>query len=213
MAITATTLAGAVGANDTFINVASATGITAPNFQTASGITYLKIDEEYLLVSAAPNGTAIPVIRGQSGSGAVAHVVNTTVSIGLPSDFPPQQSKVNTIEAANAILGGMNLTAVLLNGTTDAIPAGVAASYVIKTGSADSATLGLPTLAQEGNIIAIQSDTAFAHVVTLPSAAYCHGLTAVHTIATFANLAGAGMILRCVNLRYHVLSQLGVTFS
>jgi len=50
MAITVTTLAGAVAINDKVVNVASATGITAPNDQTGVGITYLFIDQELMKV-------------------------------------------------------------------------------------------------------------------------------------------------------------------
>ena len=55
MAITATTLSAAVALTDTVVNVASATGITAPNYQVgdpiqgiSSGITFLLIDQEML---------------------------------------------------------------------------------------------------------------------------------------------------------------------
>lgn len=214
MSITATTLSAAVGASDQFITLTSVTGVTTPNFQTSSGVTYLKIDEEYLLVMNVPSaGTTIQVLRGQMGSGAVTHVSSAQVQIGLPSDFPSQQSKPNTLEVITATIGAFVTPGTNLNGSADAIPAGAAGNYVVKTAGVDAMTLGLPTLAQEGNVILIYSDTAQAHTVTLPSAAFCHGATAVHTIATFANLAGAGLFLRAVNLRYHVITSSGITFS
>jgi hypothetical protein len=206
MAITATTLSSAVGANDQFITLASVTGVTTPNLQQGTGITWLKIDEEYLFVVNVPSaGTTIQVLRGQLGSGSVAHVANSQVQIGLPSDFPSQQSKPNTLEAVNGIFGGLTLPAVFLAGATDAIPAGVAATYVVKSTAINAMTLAAPTAAQEGNIIMILSDTLFAH--TLTATALLANGTALKTTATFPAFRGACLVLRVCNLVYHVISN------
>jgi hypothetical protein len=86
MSITATTFSAAVGTNDTTVTVASATGITAPNFTTGVGITYLFAEQEYMLVVGV-NGLSISVQRGISGSPASAHAASCPVISGLPSDF------------------------------------------------------------------------------------------------------------------------------
>jgi hypothetical protein len=206
MSITTTTLSSAVGANDQFITLASVTGVTTPNFQTSAGITYLKIDEEMILVQNVPSaGTTIQVLRGQMGSGSVAHVSGAQVQIGLPSDFPSQQMKGNTIEAVNAIIGGLNMPGVFLAGSADAIPAGVAATYIVKTAGVDAMTLAAPTAAQEGNIIMIISDTTNAHTLTATSL-LANG-TALKTTATFPAFKGACLVLRVTNLVYTVLSN------
>jgi len=87
MAITATTLSAACGAADVFINVASATGITAPNFTSGVGITYLVCVQELMLVTAV-NGTVISVQRGYGGTPAMAHGASAPIAIGAPSDWP-----------------------------------------------------------------------------------------------------------------------------
>jgi hypothetical protein len=59
----------------------------------------------------------------------------------------------------------------------------------------------------------IWSNTAFAHTVTLPSAAYSHGATGQATIAAFAAFRGAGMTLRAYNGTWQVIASSGITFS
>lgn len=204
MAITTTTLSAAVGVNDQFINVASATGITAPNNQTGSGITYLKIDQEYVLVIGI-SGTVIQVLRGQMGSGNAAHLNNTLVFIGLPTDFPSQQVKFNTIEAVTATMGGMNLPPIKLGGSADAIPVTGPGNYVVTTAGVNAMTLAAPTAAQDGLIITVFSDTTNAHTITATSL-FANG-TALKTTATFPAFRGAGVILKASNLVWHVLSN------
>lgn len=91
MALNATTLSSAVAAGpsgtDYIINVASATGITAPNFTSGSGITWLMVEQEWMQVTGV-NGTAINVLRGQLGSCAAPHLSGSVVLAGLPTDFP-----------------------------------------------------------------------------------------------------------------------------
>lgn len=204
MAITATTLAAACGASDATVTVASATGITAPIFNAGTGITYLQVDTEIMLVLGV-NGVVIQVQRGVSGSGAAAHVNGSQVQIGLPADFPPftefvARSLTNYEQAA-----GMNWPAVFLAGSADAVPAGVAAHYVVKTAGVNAMTLAAPTASQEGNIITIFSDTTNAHTLTATSL-LANG-TALKTTATYPAQRGAGLMLRVCNGVYHVISN------
>lgn len=208
MAITATTLSVAVASGpsgtDNFVNVASATGITAPNFTTGAGITWLLIDQEFMVVTAV-NGTVISVLRGQGGTLAAPHVINTQVQIGLPGDFAEFGEFLKASMTSNQTEAAVNWPAIFLAGTADAIPAGVAGFYVIKSGSANAMTLAAPTAAQEGNVIQIWSDTLFAHTLTATSL-LANG-TALKTTATFPAFRGAGLTLRACNLVYHVMSN------
>jgi hypothetical protein len=86
MAINATTLSGAVGANDTSIGVVSATGITAPNFTTGVGVTYLFSEQELMQVLGLA-GTVVSVARGWAGTVASAHASAAPIISGNPSDF------------------------------------------------------------------------------------------------------------------------------
>lgn len=204
MAITNTTLSAAVLTTDTVINVASATGITAPNFQTGSGITWLRIDQELMLVIGV-SGTVINVLRGQNGTPAQAHLVNTAVAIGLPGDFSQVNETLVAASIATATIGALNLPPVFLGGSADAIPSTVSGSYIVKTAGVNAMTLAAPTLANDGIVISVFSDTTNAHTITATSL-FANG-TALKTTATFPAQRGAGVILKASNLVWHVLSN------
>ena len=205
MAITTTTLAGAVGKADTVISVAIATGITAPNFQTALGITYLFIDQELMLVVGV-NGTFVSVLRAQNGTQANAHVANQTILIGLPTDFPAYVELLGSELIKRATIASFVQPAIVLSGTADVIDPTVPGFYEFKTGSADAATIIAPPSASEGYIYEFVSDTLFAHTITAASALFGNG-TALKTIATFPAFRGAYLKLRASNGIYEVLSN------
>lgn len=210
MAITNTTLSAAVATTDLVINVASATGITAPNFQTASGITWLRIDQEFMLVTAV-NGTFISVLRGQMGTPVQAHLINTAVVIGLPADFTQPSALFNNPTFPTYKVGGLGFQPIFLGGSADAIPSTVPGDYVVKTAGVDAMTLAAPTLANDGIVISVFSDTTNAHTITATSL-LANG-TALKTTATFAAFRGAGLILKASNLVWHVLSSTAITFT
>lgn len=86
MAFNATTLSAAIGAKDTTFAVASATGITAPNFTTGVGITYLLVETEVMIVLGV-SSTTLSVQRGVAGTPTAAHASGAIVLAGLPADF------------------------------------------------------------------------------------------------------------------------------
>jgi hypothetical protein len=119
MSLNATTMSAAVGTNDTSFVVASATGITAPNFTTGVGLTYLFVEQEWMLVTGV-SGTVISVQRGVLGSCAVAHLSGTIVLAGLPADFPApipisvkaqQDYYPNTVGFSAAVASANTITA------------------------------------------------------------------------------------------------------
>jgi hypothetical protein len=207
MTIVATTLSGAITSQQTSFGVASATGIAAPNFQTGSGITLLYIDQEQILVIALAGTVVSNCVRGYNGTPAQAHASGSQVQVGLLTDFATPQALFGgpSIQALNVIAAMNRPATTFLSGLADAIPAGVPGFYVIKSAAADLMTLAAPTAAQEGNIIEIWSDAAFAHTITATS--LLAGGTALKTTATFPAFRGAGIVLRVCNLVYHVLSS------
>jgi hypothetical protein len=203
MAITATTLSAAVGLTDTSVTLTSVTGVTAPNFQTGTGITYLFVDQELMQVIAVNTVTlVVNVKRGMQGTVQVTHVINSQVQVGLPADFTPFVEVLKNVLLTGETRGSENKPATFLQGLTDAIPAGVAGVYVIKSAAADLMTLAAPTAAQEGNVIEIWSDAAFAH--TLTATTLLANGTALKTTATWPAFRGAGLVLAVRNLVYHV---------
>ncbi len=210
MAITTTTLTSACTATDTSIHVASATGITAPNFQTGSGITVLVIEQERLVCIAAPNGTFIPVIRGQGGTQQVAHANSALVFIGAPTDFMAFVEIVGNLMTSQQTQEGVTQNAVKLFGSADAVLSSVSSYNVVMTAGVDAITIPTPVAGDEGNIIDIWSATAQQHTVTAATACIAvASASGLRTICTFPAQIGAGIKLRCCNLLYHVIGTGG----
>lgn len=210
MAITTTTLTSALSATDTLVHVASATGITAPNFQTAAGITILVIEQEKMLVIAAPNGTFVPVLRGIGSTAQVAHNNGALVFIGLPTDFANFVQIFGSLMTSQQTQEGVTQNAVKLTGSADAVLSSVSSYNVVMTAGVDAITLPTPIAGDEGNIIDIWSATAQAHTVTAASACFAvASASGLRTIATFPAQIGAGIKLRVCNLLYHVIGTGG----
>ncbi len=210
MSITTTTLTSACAATDTSIHVASATGITAPNFQTGSGITILVIEQERMVCIAAPNGTFIPVIRGQGGTQQVAHANSALVFIGQPTDFTTFVDILGSLMTSQQTQEGVTQNAVKLFGSADAVLSSISSYNVVMTAGVDAITLPTPVAGDEGNLIDIWSATAQQHTVTAASAAFAvASASGLRTICTFPAQIGAGIKLRVCNLLYHVIGTGG----
>lgn len=144
MALSATTLSGAVAAGATRILVASATGFAAGK--------YIKVDSEYMEIQAV-NGTAIDVRRGCMGSADRAHANGAAVVLAANAgaDFSTinldSKEEVATYSAAGAI----------------AVRPG---KHIILGGAARAMTLALPALDQDGMELVIVAGSAQAHTVT-----------------------------------------------
>lgn len=152
MAITATTISSAIGATDLSLTVASATGITAGNFTTGSGITYLFCEQEAMLVTAV-NGTVIGVQRGILGTAASAHGASAPIISGLPSDFTnfiPSIKAAQDYVPANFI--GWSAPVTMANTIT------ATGAYFHTTGTTILKTLTAPANVVEGGEITIVFD-------------------------------------------------------
>ena len=209
MSVTTTTLTSTCSATDTSVHVASATGITAPNFQTAAGITWLVIEQERMLVISAPNGTFVPVLRGQGGTVQSAHANGALVFIGAPTDFSNFIDILGSLMTSQQTLEGTTQNAIQLTGSADAVLSSISTYNVIQSTGVDAITLPTPVAGDEGNIIDIWSATAHAHTVTAASACFAVGVTGNKTVCTFPAFPGAGIKLRVCNLLYHVISSGG----
>ncbi len=178
MAQTTTTISAAVGATDLVIPVTSATGFSAGN--------YLRIDNEFMVVSSV-SGTNISVrLRGDKGSGAVAHNILAIANTGLDSDLAaqpmgqaaqidPEFPTIVTYSTAGAIAIPVQNTLVVLNG-----------------GAARAMTLAGPGKDQDGLTMTVLSASAHAHTVTYTAGFY--GDTTSSDVITFAAKAGASFI-------------------
>lgn len=206
MSIVATTLSAAMTATQTTCTVASTTNITNPNWQTAAGIIYLLIDQEYMLVTSVNTTTLVCQLqRGQWGTAQAAHVSGSLVQSGTPTDYS-QLSQIFSQKSTTALQVeyATNLPATFLSGSADAINPAVPGFYEVKTAGVDAMTLAAPPASAEGNIITVVSDTANAHTITATS--LFAGGTALKSTATFPAFRGASITLRASNGVWEVLS-------
>lgn len=148
MSLNLTTLSATITAYQTQIQVASATGITAPTTTTGAGVTYLYLDRELMYVTAV-SGTLISVVRGVNGTVASAHNSSQGVIAGLVTDFPNFNPTVTTFELGLKRFQGAN--SPVASATTITAPGEV--FHV--TGTTTIETINLPTNFVEGRITII----------------------------------------------------------
>lgn len=148
MSLNATTLSAAITLNQTSFGVASATGISNPNFTTGANVTYLFCEGEMMLVQSV-SGTQVSVTRGVYGTQATSHVSGAIVLAGLVTDFsnftPSQGVEVPQVNRFAAI-GAPVASAATITPT---------ANLFHVTGTTATATINLPTNFVEGEITVI----------------------------------------------------------
>jgi len=153
MSINATTLTTAIGTTDTVVALGSLTGVTAPNYQAGTGVTYLLIEQELLKVTSLIGTTGANVTRGENGTVAAAHGASAPVIAGNPADFagfnPAQQSAV---PAYPIKFQGFSAPVVMANTLVASGP------YFHSTGTTILKTLTAPAGVVEGGEITIVFD-------------------------------------------------------
>lgn len=198
MAITATTLAAAVSADDQVIKATSATGATVGGFA--------KFDNEFAEIIAI-NGTTIEVRRtGEQGSAVVAHNILAPLVFGLWSDLPELG---NTQVVPTPRLRGDLVTV----GADAAIACPVRDTVftIMKATALASSTFANPSAAQDGLVVTFTSGTEAAHVVTFVN--LNDGTTGNHTTATFAAFKGCSLTVVAVRGEWNVVAANGVTIT
>lgn len=164
MANTRTTLAAAFAAGDTFLTVASATGISAGSI--------LKIDGEIVVVQKDyTSGTQMNARRGQMGTLTKDHASGAGVTIygalsgGFPNaDFqdPGDASVVNfPIAGKSKVKESLSATATLT-----LQPAGTDHVVELNGTSVIALTIPVPDAAKDGDELTIVSNGAAAHTLT-----------------------------------------------
>lgn len=173
MAVTATTLNGAITANDTSIRVASVTGF---------GIGYyIRIDNEWFIQTAAADATAltVPVKHGQNGTAAVAHVNGSNViACSSPDDV---QATVTQLDEAIPSSNQLSYPRYAYSAAGALTPSrGI--HQIIGT-NALAMTLAVPSKAADTDELIVIGNGKAAHTVTLATAAGNAG--AGYTVFTF----------------------------
>jgi hypothetical protein len=157
------------------------------------------------MVAAAAITAGAPVY-GAAG-GKISSVANPNIE-GLALEAASADNDVIEVLPVNAP-GSNSVTAYAANGAL-AIAPGTAT--LTKAGVA-AMTLAAPTVAQEGLILRVVSQTANAHTITA-TGLIDDGVTGgSKTTATFAAFAGASIELMASNLKWAVISRNNVTVS
>lgn len=200
MALTSTTLSGAITANAKELVVASATGFAAGNL--------ILIDREVMRVSKAyVSGTTIPLDgRGLDGTAAVAHSNATLVRTGLATDFP------------DPIPGGLGGTAYPAQAGEDVAyytaagaitlptPGRHMTAVIVGTGAL-AMTVAVPTALNDGSRLTITNAGTAAHTVTITGGAGGVGATA--DVYTFKADQRQAVIFVAANLTWNQVGVVG----
>lgn len=177
MALTTTTLAAAVAANDTQITVAASTGFVANQI--------VKIDQEFMAIgaayTAAVNGVNVPVRRGQNGTVAQAHPITANVITGAGTDFA---GPLPTVTAGYPLSARARVvTSYTADGAITLPTPGSDSVAVLNGTQALAMTLAAPTADMDGCILTVIGNGKAAHTVT---AAGGFGLGSTgYTVGTF----------------------------
>lgn len=176
MALTNTSLSGAVTLNATQIKL---TAFTNPSSGGIGPRTIVVVDGESMLVADASLSPTLKVVRGYDGTKACAHNTLAPVVYGLTSDFT-QEASTNGQAAANELSLSVNSTDVTLPVVDSTI-------YLTKAGVL-AITINGPR-ADQDNTIRFVSLTANAHTITYTPGFYAN--TTSSDVATFPATAGA----------------------
>ena len=198
MALTPTTLAAPMSANDLSMRVASVAGAVV------GGVA--KVDNEYSTIVQVVSPIVSVRTRGDQGGSAIDHDTNAPVVFGIGSEFPSagrgeivpaptEERDVISIGSDMAIGSQLKRDAVI----------------VLTKGSVAAVVLEAPNLASDGLSLVITSQSAFAHVVT-GTGLLDNGVTggAKNTL-TFAAFPGATVSLVVSKGHYTVVGASGVT--
>lgn len=187
MALTGTTLVGAISARDTLIQVTSATGFVKG--QTA------QIDAEQVLLNG--NDPDAPtwwnVTRGYNGTRGIAHTAGAAVVTGVAEDWP-------TPIPPSVYSYGADTTLQPLAGL-----------HELNTGAATTFDIALPSIDQDGLVMVITAKTAHAYQVHCSQAFLGQG--AGEDEAVFGGAIGDNMSLIAQNGRWLVTGFENVTFA
>lgn len=189
MALTLTTLSGAVAIDQNTISVASGTG-------AASG-TLVLVDQEVMeITDGYVSGTSVPVLRGREGTATQAHASGAQVKFFLASDnagMPPQQAAPFPITAP----ARTRISYTAAGAITLPLP-GNDADAVLNGTTILAMTLAQPTTDMDGCRITIMGNGKAAHTVTLPAASGLGNVGGAADVITFkADQSQAFTLVAC----------------
>jgi hypothetical protein len=202
MALTSTTLNGAVTATATQLRLTSGTGVT-------NGM-YAQIDSEFVLITDISLSPTFQVVRGKLGTGAAAHGTLTPVVFGVAADF------VQSLTAGSTV--GQPVWPVVSYGAAGAIAVPSVNTIVrLKSGTTSAMTLNDPAKDNEA-IVIIQASDAEAYTVdngstNNTSGSGFNGGGTTTDVGTFGGAIGDGMVIRANNGTWLVVTKTNITLA
>lgn len=207
MALSQTSLSAAITAAQLTLPVSSTAAF--PAVGSVGFRQIVQIDAEFMLAVGVPvSGQIVVAMRGYDGTVAAAHdILSPVVTSTLASDFGvPTPSTVVTTNPSSDLLVTIGQDGAI------AVPMQNTIVQITKA-SALAATLAAPSIAENGLVLVLTSQTAFAHVVTATSL-FADAVTgAPHTTATFAAFKGASLTLIAENGLWNVKAAVGVVIT
>lgn len=189
MSLARTTASSAIGASDTSIVVAAATGFAAGNF--------VRVDEELMKVTSGyvAASTTVPVIRGVDGTRAVAHAVTSSVVVGSGSDFAnsgPQTQDLYPIAAR-----ARTITSYTADGAITLPTAGTDAVAILNGTAQWDMTLAAPGKDLDGSVLTVIGNGKAAHTITITAGLGNAG--SGYTVMTFDGSGQCAVQLMAIN--------------
>ncbi len=201
MAMTKTSLNGAITQSQTFLKLTSATPTTGS--APLARRMLLSVDGERMLITGVLNSPTVEVVRGYDGTAAVAHATLAPLAWGAPADWNAPAGAPVTPRA---------LVSIGANGVI-AVPTVNTLLTIDKATALATTTLAAPAADSNGVTLAITSNTAAAHVITATSLVADAVSGSPHTTMTFAAFKGATITLIAQDGLWNVQSAVGVTVT
>ncbi len=197
MALTGTTLNGAITSGATMITLTSGTGIAKKML--------VRVDGEMMRVTDVSLSPTVQVVRGYQGTAGVAHNTLALCAYGNASDFVTPNAMNAQPYASYSVSGAIT------------VPTSNQFIEINKAGAA-LMTLAAPGLDQDGLQLTITSNTAQAHTITA-TGLFQDGSTTTD-VATFAAQKGVSLVISALGGKWNVISvgnpvgaSPGVTFT
>ncbi len=198
MALTTTTLTGAVAAGATTLTLTATTGLSA-------GMIVRLDDEQYQVTSGFVAGSlSVPVLPGQGGTTCAAHAASANVTYGLASDTAWGAVGASSVTSYPLAGRTRRMTSYSASGAITLPDPGTDATAVLNGTNALAMTVADPGKQLDGTILYITGNGAAAHTVAI--AGGIGGGGSSYDVFTFAAGAKSGLALMACNGSWNPLS-------
>lgn len=204
MALTTTTLNGAIGANDTLIKVTSGTGFAKGYF--------LRVGDEFMLQTADANSattTLIPVMRGVNGTVAQAHVTSENVVVGVGSDFT---GDAVATAGTYPLAGRQRRVSQYVASGAIALPAPGTDEVAVLIGTATlTMTVAAPTKDMDGCKLTIFGNAKSASTIQFDGTVGLGNAGSSYDIITLQNAGNVGVEVMAINGFWNIAAAPAIT--